>query len=487
MLMPQACDSNGGGGSSTSWIACNTDADCPTGKRCISATCAVPASPSVAHADGGDAAASGGTTASGGSSGTTSSGGATASGGTTASGGATSSGGSGGTTASGGSGGATSSGGTSGTTSSGGATDAGSVASGGAHDDLDASTAGASSGGSATRDAAPIADAGPGPTSCRAGGDGLTNCGAAHESCCASPAIPGGTFYRVYDVTGLGEANPNLDGGPRDEADPATVSSFALDKYEVTVGRFRQFVSAWRGGWMPAVGSGKHSYVNGGAGIGSSNGYEKGWDSYFNPYVSPTDANLSCAASADGGPTPYQAWTSSPSGRETLPMNCVNWYEAYAFCIWDGGFLPTEAEWEYAAAGGDEQRLYPWGSTLPGTDSQYSIYSCYYGNRCNAWAPPPLEMSFAPVGAATLGVARWGQLDLAGNVSEWNLDYYGKYLYESPCTDCAFLTPVPERTFHGSSFFYDVFYNLASVRVGAGPTVRQDTIGFRCARSAPAP
>ena len=48
-------------------------------------------------------------------------------------------------------------------------------------------------------------------------------------------------------------------------------------------------------------------------------------------------------------------------------MNCVNWFEAYAFCIWDGGFLPSDTEWEYAAAGGSLQREYPWGSTAPGT------------------------------------------------------------------------------------------------------------------------
>ncbi|MGO9835775.1 MAG: SUMF1/EgtB/PvdO family nonheme iron enzyme [Polyangiaceae bacterium] len=36
----------------------------------------------------------------------------------------------------------------------------------------------------------------------------------------------------------------------------------------------------------------------------------------------------------------------------TDSIDCVNWYESYTFCIWDGGFLPSEAEWEYAAGGG---------------------------------------------------------------------------------------------------------------------------------------
>ena len=44
------------------------------------------------------------------------------------------------------------------------------------------------------------------------------------------------------------------------------------------------------------------------------------------------------------------------------PRETVNWYEAIAFCAWDGGFLPTETEWHYAASGGSAQRAYPWSS-----------------------------------------------------------------------------------------------------------------------------
>ena len=52
-------------------------------------------------------------------------------------------------------------------------------------------------------------------------------------------------------------------------ADQATVSEFRLDRYLVTVGRFRAFVSAWSGGngWLPSPGSGKHTQLNGGLGL----------------------------------------------------------------------------------------------------------------------------------------------------------------------------------------------------------------------------
>ena len=82
-----------------------------------------------------------------------------------------------------------------------------------------------------------------GPPSCQAAGPGVTDCGASNESCCTSPEVPGGTYYRTY---------ANSDGGPTGEADPATVSGFRLDEYQVTVGRFRQFVTRrclqWRSG-----------------------------------------------------------------------------------------------------------------------------------------------------------------------------------------------------------------------------------------------
>ena len=59
-------------------------------------------------------------------------------------------------------------------------------------------------------------------------------------------------------------------------------------------------------------------------------------------------------------------YTPQPSQNDNLPVSCVSWTEAYAFCIWDGGFLPSDAEWGYAAAGGSAQREFPWGSADSG-------------------------------------------------------------------------------------------------------------------------
>jgi formylglycine-generating enzyme required for sulfatase activity len=319
-------------------------------------------------------------------------------------------------------------------------------------------------------------DAAPQPPSCRPGGDGLTNCGADRESCCKSLPVTGGTFDRWYFNDGT---------GPRAGAQPATVSTFLLDKYEVTVGRYRQFVVAWNGGagWTPAPGSGKHAHLNGGRGLqapfsGPGAGFELGWNALDTASIASPASHLAAMACGQA-PT----WTVSPGDNETRPINCVTWVEAYAFCIWDGGFLPTDAEWEYAAAGGDEQREYAWGTTPPGTMNQLAIYGdtrlhCYYPtgmlDACMG------ALSVAPVGTAVAGAGRWGQLDLAGNVNEWNLDASAGV--PTPCTDCADLTNTT-RIFRGGAYGLDASYFAPRVRSELGATVPAQGIGFRCARS----
>jgi sulfatase modifying factor 1 len=319
------------------------------------------------------------------------------------------------------------------------------------------------------------------PPSCAPGGPGLGSCGVSHDSCCTSLLVAGGTYGRTYDFAG-GPADASAEAGPSG-IDPATVSDFRLDKYDVTVGRFRQFVSAVSpadggAGWRPLPGAGKHAHVGGGLGLvdvggvaGAGAGHELGWVASDEAALSPTDANLSSC-----GPT--STWTPAAATREDLPINCVTWWEAYAFCIWDGGFLPSEAEWEYAAAGGSEQLPYPWGTTDPGTLNKYAIYDCNYptaGATCMSAA------NIAPVGTATLGAGRWGQLDLEGNQSQWNLDWYAGYV--TPCADCAYATGGASRIVRGGGFS-DGASNLFTLdRNANGPALRNDFIGIRCARS----
>jgi formylglycine-generating enzyme required for sulfatase activity len=306
--------------------------------------------------------------------------------------------------------------------------------------------------------------------------------------------VPGGTYYRTYDPPAEdGGLTLAADGGPIGEADPATVSDFRLDNYLVTVGRFRQYVNYLAdGGASPTNGSGKHVHLNGGRGLvvvnaevdASAIQYEQGW---YAPVPPPINENLKTSLVDNGvsltecGPVnsaDNTTWTLSPGSNENLPVGCVTWYEAYGFCIWDDGFLPSEAEWGYAAAGGSQQREYPWGATAPGTENQYEIYcgegECYYEGAHDGGL-------VAPVGTSSLGVGRWGQLDLAGEMKEWMLDFFNSE-YADPCTDCGGYSQASDMYGPGVHVYRDWSGSPFSAYRGPGHVARSDG-GFRCART----
>jgi len=311
------------------------------------------------------------------------------------------------------------------------------------------------------------------PPQCSFGGPGLTDCGDGTDNCCASSIVDGGTFYRTYS---------NSDGGgPTGEADPATISNVRLDEYEVTVGRFRAFAAYVSAGYYPPPGSGKHTHLAGGQGLmnAETGTYELGWDSSNNQYVNPSSANLtSNCGEIWGDAGPAATWTSGPTHQDRLPINCVNWWEAYAFCIWDGGFLPSLAEREYAGAGGSMQLAFPWGNTPPGSQNLYAIYGCYFD--AGTGVCQGLE-NIAPVGTAKEGPGLWGQMDLAGSVWEWDLDTATSL--PSPCTDCASLTPGTYTSFLGGTYDSPATSIEPGVHAGDMPSSRYSRVGVRCART----
>jgi formylglycine-generating enzyme required for sulfatase activity len=110
-----------------------------------------------------------------------------------------------------------------------------------------------------------------------------------------------------------------------------------------------------------------------------------------------------------------------------------------SFCAWDDGYLPSEAEWNYAAAGGIEQRAYPWSNPASAlaVDCSYANYNINSpsGTFCTDGTTGAVDR----VGSASpKGDGKRGQSDLGGNVWEWTLDYFATY--QNPCADCAQLT-----------------------------------------------
>lgn len=295
-------------------------------------------------------------------------------------------------------------------------------------------------------------DAGITPKSCLKPGEGRTNCGAdGLSSCCESLLVPGGSFSRAFDGVTSGYADASF---------KSTISPFKLDRFEVTVGRFSTFVDAVVDGWRPSEGDGKHSHLNAGAGLAlEDGGAEPGWSVAWNVHLMATKPEWNGVLLTPGG------------GAEipNYPVARVNWYQAAAFCVWDGGFLPSEAEWNFAASGGSEHRVYPW--SIPPASTLLT--------EAHAWFDD--HDSFRVVGkTAPTGDGRWGHSDLSGNAAEWMLDAYRSPLTKS-CIDCtnAFLT---ENVVRGGSVRTNGETIRSAVRAKVSPTTARDTLGLRCAR-----
>lgn len=288
-------------------------------------------------------------------------------------------------------------------------------------------------------------------------------CGAnGNDSCCASFAVPGGAYHRSYDLAG--------DTSSGAAVFSATIGTFRLDRYEVTVGRFRTFVNAGMGTQAapPSAGAGAHARIAG-----------SGWNPSWNAKLAATTADLVAGVTCSDV---FQTWTDASGASENRPINCVTWYEAMAFCVWDGGYLASEAEWNYAAAGGDQQRAYPWSTPASSVAIDGSRASYFDGTNCVGDGAADCALSdLVLVGTKPAGDGRWGQSDLAGNVDEWTLDWAATYMI--PCMDCATLTATDTRTVRGGEYSRNATGVRTGTRGGFPPENQFPGVGIRCARS----
>jgi formylglycine-generating enzyme required for sulfatase activity len=300
-------------------------------------------------------------------------------------------------------------------------------------------------------------------------------CGPAGTSdCCETLPVPGGSFFRGYDVAS--------DGMFTSMAYAATISSYRLDKFEVTVGRFRQFVTAGMGTQAspPAAGAGAHPNL-------AASGWQAAWNAGLQLDTSAMVAAIHTSCMEGSGSASFEPWTDAPGPNENRPMTCMDWYEAVSFCIWDGGYLPTLAELMFAASGGPNQRAYPWSMPYGDTTIDSTFASYGNGSQCFGDGQPSCDITdLVEVGTKPAGDGAFGQSDLAGNVSELVLDWFiGVGQFPVPCNDCAQLADPGT----GYRVTYEGGYNdgadlmrSASHELAVLPQARWHNIGIRCAR-----
>ncbi|MBC7922671.1 MAG: formylglycine-generating enzyme family protein [Ferruginibacter sp.] len=303
--------------------------------------------------------------------------------------------------------------------------------------------------------------------------------------------IPGGTFGMGADSD---QARP--DEYPKHAV---TVDGFWMDAHEVTNAQFREFVAA--------------------TGYLTTAERKPDWEAIKQqvPAGTPQPPDSVLVASSlvftpPSGPVPldnaaqWWRWTAGANwrhpdgpnsgldGKDNWPVVQVSWDDAVAYARWAGKRLPTEAEWEWAARGGLDNAVYPWGNEPVDAGRE----------KANSWQgefPHHNTQRDGYAGAAPVKrfpANGYGLYQMAGNVWEWCADWYHPDYYRTVNQPGGVRNPtgpdrsydpqeptVPKRVQRGGSFLchdsYCSRYRVAA-RMKASPDTGLAHAGFRCVK-----
>jgi iron(II)-dependent oxidoreductase len=158
-------------------------------------------------------------------------------------------------------------------------------------------------------------------------------------------------------------------------------------------------------------------------------------------------------------------------GKDDHPVVGVTWDDAEGFCKWVGRRLPTEAEWEHAAKGGD-YRKWPWTGGFNAAFANTNDAGDAHGKT-------------APVDAYEAGKSPFGAVNMAGNAAEWVADFFDPVYYRADANTNDPRGPASgrERVVRGGSYRDPAHTARVAARRAKIPTESDSTVGFRCARS----